>query len=191
MSITNALNYAKLTWGVYPTDSVNTVGYPALTLGAFLGASANVTGLTGGNPFYELAFTDASDTLGQTLATDQILMIEFQGSTVSGSTMGLDPNATEFSLYDNTSGVYLKAGQADVNTVAGWLAFDPALTTESLQEIRIGQGLAGGSGPAQSATVNSFDITTASAPEPSSVILLVTMLLAVAFVTRKRIVRDL
>jgi hypothetical protein len=186
MSITNDTNYAKLTWG--DDSSVSTPGYPAgLTLGNFGGATANVTDLSGGQPYYELAFTDSSDSLGQAAATDQILLIEFQGSTVSGSTMGLSTTGTEFNLYDNTSGAYLEGGQAVTNTIAGWLALFPSLDDESLQELRLAIGLAGGPGAGESATVNSFDVTGPSAvPEPTSLALLFTIVGATAWGARRR-----
>ena len=86
-------------------------GYPAgLTLGTLVGLSANVdfTGQAGDEPYYLLAFTDTSNSLGQTNAADQILMIEFHSSpTLSGNTLAVDPNATHFNLYDNDAGVYL------------------------------------------------------------------------------------
>jgi hypothetical protein len=186
MTIPGATNYAKLTW------AGTTPGYPAsLTLGNLSNISADVTGLSGGNPFYELAFTDPTDGLGQGNAGDQILMIEFQNSTVSGTTMGLDPNATEFNLYDNSTGTYLNGahGQQDVNTVAGWLAIDPFLSGDSIQEIRIGIGLAGGNGPGESATVNSFAITTA-VPEPTSLLLLFTILGATVWGIQRKHLRN-
>ena len=74
-------------------------------------------------------------------------MIEFQSSSLNGNTLALDPNATLFNLYDNTTGKYLNlgaGGQHDVNTLAGWLSADPFLKGEALGQIRIGIGMAGG-----------------------------------------------
>ena len=59
MSITDDTSYAKLTWG--DDSSVSTPGFPAgLTLGNLGGATADVTGISGGQPYYELAFTDST-----------------------------------------------------------------------------------------------------------------------------------
>jgi len=178
LTIGNATDYARLAW-----DS-SVPGYPAgLTLGNFGGASAQV-GLDGAldQPFYMLAFTDSTDGLGQTFATDQILMIEFQPSTASSNSMNLNTNTTLFNLYDNSQGFYLNGvhgGQQDTNTLAGWLAIDPFLDSEALQQVRIGIGLAGGSGPAQSVTVDSLNISggPATVPEPTSLLLLLTVVL--------------
>jgi hypothetical protein len=181
MSIPNAVNYAKLTF------SSTTAGYPAgLTLGGLSGLSAGVTlDAASDQPYYELAFTDLSDSLGQTAATDQILLIEFQTPTVSGGDLDLNPTSTLFNLYDNTSGMYLQGGQADAKTLATWLADFSSLSSEDVQQIRIGLGLAGGSGPAESVTVNSLDITTA-VPEPTSILLLFTVAGATLLSARRK-----
>jgi hypothetical protein len=177
LTIGNATDYARLAW-----DSTD-AGYPAgLTLGNFGGASAQV-GLDGAldQPFYMLAFTDSTHGLGQTFAADQILMIEFQPSTASGNSMNLNTNTTLFNLFDNTQGFYLNGvhGQQDTNTLAGWLGIDPFLGSEALQQVRIGIGLAGGSGPGQSLTVDSLNISggPAAVPEPTSILLLLTVVL--------------
>src|SRR5208283_3158626 len=80
MYIPNATTgYARLAW-----DST-VAGYPAgLTLGNLAGANADVAFTGDDQPFYMLAFTDSTDSLGQTDATDQILMIEFQSSSLTG-----------------------------------------------------------------------------------------------------------
>jgi hypothetical protein len=127
-------------------------------------------------PFYMLAFTDSGDSFLNTTTGDQILLIEFQGSTLSGAgdgTMVLDPTTTQFNLYDNTLGQYLESGQSDTNSLDGWIALDPNLSSDDVQQIRLGLGLSGGSGPAESLTVNSADVTEATAtPEPSCLLLL-------------------
>jgi hypothetical protein len=161
----------------------STPGYPAgLTLGGLVGASANVsfTGGVGAQPYYILVFTDSSDSLGQTAATDQIIMLEFQTTNLVGNTLALDPASTLFNTYDNTVGVYLKGGQQVTHSLDGWLTSDPGLASEKLEQIRIAEGLAGGSGPAESMTVNSLSVTTV--PEPSTLALFGAALLGLGFV---------
>jgi hypothetical protein len=186
MDVTTETDYARLMWDSSVTN------YPAgLTLGNLVGLSASVpafSGQPGDQPYYMLAFTDLSDSLGQTANTDQILMLEFQTTTLSGTTMAFDPNATQVNLYDNTSGFYLEGGQPDTETLAGWLATFPLLGAESLQQVRLGIGLAGGGTDPESITVNSLAITTpSSVPEPRGTsLLLVTALLGVGLVVRRR-----
>jgi hypothetical protein len=157
-------------------------GYPAgLTLGNLASLNADVLfspGQAGDQPYYLLDFTDSSDTLGQANATDQILLIEFQSSTLSGDSLAVDPNSTLFNLYDNTNGNYLEGGQSDTNTLAGWLSFDPSLAGESLNGVWLGIGLAGGGSNSESLTINSLDIEggPAAVPEPTSLLLLLTVL---------------
>ena len=168
--------YARLAW-----VSGTAASYPAgLALGGLLGLNADVvyTGPSDDQPFYMLAFTDSSNGLGQRASIDQILMLEFQSSTLSGNGLGLDPKTTEFNLYDNTAGEYLNqsnGGQQYTNTLAGWLSVDPFLASESLQEIRVGIGMAGGGSSPESLTVNSLDVTT---PEPTSLVLLLVLIAA-------------
>jgi len=72
-------------------------GFPAgLTLGGLGAASANVAFTTQGSdqPYFLLPFIDGSNSLRQASATDQILLIEFQPTTLAGNTLGLDPAAT-------------------------------------------------------------------------------------------------
>ena len=98
--------------------------------------------------------------------------------------MVADPSSTEFNLYDNTLGTYLESGQADVNTLAGWIALDPSLSSDALQQIDIGLGLAGGPSAPESLTVYSADVS--ETPEPSSLLLLGTGLLGLAFVVFRK-----
>ena len=192
MSLANLSGYAKLTW-----DSTSS-GYPAsLTLGNLSGVTASVTNSGTGQPFYMLAFTDPGDsyldttttapgTPGNTPAiTDQILLIEFQPSTISGGSMVVNPNTTLFNLYDNQQGFYMLSGQQDVNTLAGWIAADPSLAGDALQQIRIGIGMAGGSGGSESLTVDSANVSQIT-PEPSSLWLLGTGLLGLAVVVLRK-----
>ena len=154
MTIPNQTDYARLAWT--PGDT----GYPAgLTLGNLGGITASVA-LTAGTdqPYFMLIFTDPSDSLGQTASTDQILMLEFQPTTLSGAgddTLALNPTTTQFNLYDNTTGHLSQGGQHDTNSLDGWIALDSGLTDEDIQQIRLAIGLAGGPGPAESLTVNS------------------------------------
>jgi hypothetical protein len=190
MTIPNAVNYAKLTWD--PSNS----GYPAgLTLGNLGGVTASVTNSVGGQPYYELAFTDPGDSFLDTTTGDQILLIEFQSTTISGGNLVVDPSTTLFNLYDNTNGVYLEApggvpgaaGQQDTNTLDGWIALDPSLSSDAIQQLRIAIGLAGGNGPGEGLTVNSVDVTETATPEPSSVLLVGTGLLGLAFLVLRRV----
>jgi hypothetical protein len=186
MDIPTETDYARLRF-----DS-SVANYPAgLTLGNLVGLNAAVqdfTGQPGDQPYYILAFTDLTGGLGQNANTDEILMLEFQTTTLSGSTLAFDPNATQVNLFDNVTGVYLGTGQQDTNTLAGWLLADPFLTGESLQAIRIAIGLSGGGTNPESLTVNSLEITTASSvPEPrGTVVLLITALLGLGLVARRR-----
>jgi hypothetical protein len=184
MYIPDEADYARLAWDL-----------TGVTLGGLGGATAAVTNYVGSDqPYYMLIFTDSSNTLGQGAPTDQILMLEFQNPALTNgnTTLVLDPNATLFNLNDNTTGQYLNggnySGQQVTNTLNGWLASDSHLAGESLQEIRIGIGLAGGSGPSVSVTVNSLDLTTPSAvPEPTSIVLLLTVVGATWGIYRKQL----
>jgi hypothetical protein len=173
INIPASTDYGKLIF------SSSTAGYPAgLTLGGLGGLSAGVSFTSGGSdqPYFLLDFTDSSGSLGQALATDQILMIEFQPVALSGSgsTLAADPTSTLFNLYDNTTGDYLQGGQSDTETIDGWLALFPDLDSEDLDGIWVAEGLAGGDTGPDSLTVNSLTVTSASAavPEPSSIALL-------------------
>jgi len=166
-------------------------GYPAgLTLGNLSGLSANVDftpGVTGDQPYYLLAFTDSSNSLGQASATDQILMIEFQPSTLSGNTLAVDPNATLFNLYDNTVGSYLQGGQSHTNTLSGWRSTFSSLDNESLQGVWIAEGLAGGSsGVPETLTINSLSVDQKTVPEPATLALVGLGLAGIGFSRRNR-----
>jgi hypothetical protein len=186
MTIPNSQDYARLAW--VPGDT----GYPAnLTLGNIEGATASVA-LTSGTdqPYYMLVFSDLGDSFLGTTTGDQIPMLEFQPTTLSGpgnDILALDPATTQFNVYDNTKGVYLDGGQADTNSLSGWIALDPGLSSDDIQQIRLAIGLSGGSGPAESLTVNSLEVTeTAATPEPSSLFLLGIGLLGLAFVVFRK-----
>ena len=113
---------------------------PDMTVGDLAGATANVTYAGSDQPFYMLTFTNPSDSLGQTLASDQILMLEFQPTALSGvgnDTLAFSPNTTLFNLYDNTQGFYLGQGQSYVKTLDGWFIAEPSIIGDTLQQIRI------------------------------------------------------
>jgi hypothetical protein len=178
MNIPTESDYARLAW-----DS--TEGLPAgLTLGTLAGLSDNVVftaGQAGDQPYYMLAFIDPTHGLGQTFATDQILMLELQTTNLAGNTMTFDANTTQINLFDNTQGFYLNGGlggQQDTKSLAGWISIDPFLASESLQQVRVGIGLSPGGISPDALTVNSLDISTtpnAAVPEPTSILLLLTV----------------
>jgi hypothetical protein len=162
INIPDSTDYGKLQF------NAGMPGYPAgLTLGGVEGLNANVAfnGSGAEQPYFLLSFSDASQSLGQSSASDQILMIEFEANALSGSTLAVDPGSTLFNLYDNSTGNYLQGGQADTNTMDGWLADFTALDTEGLNGIWVAEGLTSGNSGPESLTVNSLSV---SVPEPSS-----------------------
>lgn len=182
LALANDTNYAKLMWNT-STDpnGPSTEAIPSdITLSDLPVVNANVTfnaDQADVSPFFMVSFSDPTDSLGQNNASDQILLIEFQNLGISGvgaTTMTLDPNATQFNLYDNTTGHYLLGGQADTNTVNSWLATYAALGSDSVNGIWLGEGLAGGpcvGDCTETLTVDSAQIAS-TAPEPSTLALL-------------------
>jgi hypothetical protein len=164
-------------------------GYPAgLTLNSLLGASADVSFSSGGSdqPYFALPFVDGTDGLGQGSATDQILLLEFQSNALSGSTLALDPSATLFNLYDNTTNKYLGTGQADTNTLDGWLTSDSFLASDSLGAIWTIEGLTGGDTGQDQLTVNALTVTYQPVPEPASIALFGTALIGLGVTSRRK-----
>jgi hypothetical protein len=192
MYISADTGYARLMWN-------STAGLPTVTLGNLGGATANVIFAAddpaNDQPYYMLAFIDPGDNLGEGQSGDQILMLEFHNTNLVGNTMAVDPNATEFNLFDNTQGFYLNGpsgGQQDTNTLDGWFAIYSSLSGDVLQQVRIGIGLAGGCGTgpcaasSETLTVNSLDISTV--PEPTSILLLGTLLLGLGRALTRKLV---
>jgi hypothetical protein len=131
-----------------------------------------------------MTFQDPSNVLGRP-AGDQMLLLEFQNSTVAGGHMLLNTATTQFNIYDNTTGDYF-LGQSNTNSLAGWLAAYPGLTGSGITGLRIGEGLAGPGctgNCSESLTVYSLDIS--STPEPVSVVLIGTGLLGLGWLKRK------
>jgi hypothetical protein len=183
LDIPASTDYGKLAF------SSGMSGFPTgLTLGGISGASANVAFTSQGSdqPYFLLPFVDSSDSLGQGTATDQILLIELQPTTLSGNTLGLDPNATLFNLYDNTTSTYLQGpnGQQNTKTLDAWLTEFVALSAEQLQGIWIGEGLTGSNTGADSLTVNS--LTLSSTPLPAALPLFATGLGAMGLLGWRR-----
>jgi hypothetical protein len=180
LSIPDSADYGKLQF----TSAMP--GFPVgLNLSNLLGMSANVSFTGADQPFFLLPLVDSSDNLGQTNPTDQILLIEFQTSTLTDAdtTLAGDPASTLFNLFDNTTGIYLQGGQSDTNTIDGWLSAFPSLGSQDLQGVWIGLGLSGGSGPAESLTVNSLSL---DVPEPASMALLGVGVFGLGVLRRRR-----
>jgi hypothetical protein len=189
MSISVDTDYARVAWDPSVT------GWPAgLTLGNLAGINADVAFAadnSGDQPYYMLAFTDPGGLAGGGAIGDTILMLELNDTNLVGNTMAFDPNATLVNFFDNTQGFYMGTGQQDTETLDGWLSTYSFLNGVALDQVRIGIGLAGGCGPglcSESVTVNSLDILTpnAAVPEPTSILLLGTLLLGLGrALTRK------
>lgn len=181
LSLPASTDYGKLEF------SSSVPGYPSsLGLGGLLGLSANVSTTGSDQPYFMLAFTDPSDSLGQAASGNQILLIEFQPSTLSGDTLAMDPNTTLFNLYDNTTGTYLQGpnGQQNKKTLAAWLTEFPSLGDETLQGVWIGEGLDSGNTGAESVTINSLAMS--YVPEPASISLIAVALAGIGLSRRKR-----
>jgi len=158
-------------------------GYPSgLTFSNLAGIDATVSNVSGDQPYFFLSFNDNA------LAPnpgDQLLFIEFQlNNVVGGTSMPVDPASTLFNLYDNTTGVYLAGGQADVHTLDSWISADPSVAGDSIASIDLVNGLSGGcsqGGCPASFTADSVSVTesVAATPEPASIVSLATGLLSI------------
>jgi hypothetical protein len=96
-----------------------------------------------------------------------------------------------FNLLDNTTNTYLEGGQADAQTLDYWLTTFSGLDSESIQQIRLAIGLAGGNclTCSESLTIDSLDIEeTAATPEPETISMVATgmFVLAGALAMRRR-----
>lgn len=120
MTIPSDKDEAKLYW--VPGNT----GYPAgLTLGNLPGINASVSfspGTGGDQPYFMFSFTNPGDSFLNTTTGDQILLIEFQPSALSGpgnDTLAFNPATTLFNLYDNAgAGRYL---EGDNKTRTLWI----------------------------------------------------------------------
>jgi hypothetical protein len=147
-----------------------------------------------GQPYYSLYFTDPGGLTGGNIG-DAVEMLEFQANALSGpgdDALALDPATTLFDIIDfNTGGGYIAGGQAGAKTLDNWVASDPALASVPTW-VGIQLGVAGGcpenGSCSETLTINSADYTEAPAatPEPSSLLLLGTGLLGLAFVAFRR-----
>jgi hypothetical protein len=150
-------DYARLEW----TGTGLTLGSIGVT-----NATVTFTAVAAGDqPYYMMTFQDSGDVLGAPVG-DQMLMLEFQTSTVSGNSMLLDPSATLFNIYDNTTSTYFLGGQSNAHPLDYWLALYPALTSYAITGFRIGEGLAGGSCGSCSETLVIDSVDVAAPPKP-------------------------
>ena len=179
MYIPTNTDYARLEW----TGT-------GLTLGNIGVANATValTSGAGDQPYYMMTFQDPGDVLRAT-AGDQMLMLEFQPSTVSGTSMVLDPSTTLFNVYDNDAGTYFLGGQSNAHPLNYWLGLYPALSGDAVTGFRIGEGNAGGCSTgdcSETVTVYSVDVGTNTAtPEPRSLPVIGGALLLAAMFRKK------
>jgi hypothetical protein len=168
--------YARLAW-----TNQGTGGVPAgLTLGDLTGLDASVifsADVAVDQPFYEITVQDATDPLGLTSSSDQLMFLEFQPTNLVGTNMAASAGTTLFNMYDNTSGVYLNGphGQQDAQTLDYWFTQYPDLSGEAITSLRVGIGMDGGcnSEPcSETAIINSLVVNPAvSTPEGGSQIL--------------------
>ena len=104
---------------------------------------------------------------------DQILMLEFQPTTVAGGNMALNPGSTLFNLFDNATGFYLQGGQADARTLDSWFGSFSGMSADAITGLRIGEGLAGGCSANCSETLTVYSVDAGGAtPEPATTVLL-------------------
>jgi hypothetical protein len=171
-------------------------GFPtSLTVGNLGSLNAPVlftSGEAGDQPYYDLAFYTTDNSLGAGTSGDLITMLENQPVNISGGSLSMNAGTTLFDIYDwtqsNNTGqnVYLAGGQSDTNSLAEWVALYPSIGSDAFYAIDIGIGSATytGTGSPDGMTVNSLDIT--ETPEPSSLLLLGTGLLGLAFVVFRK-----
>lgn len=169
---------ASVYWG---SSSNGSTGLTVGNIGSF-NTSVAFSGAAGAEPYYILDFKDASGLFGET-SGDKILMIENQSGNLIGNDMLLNPNATLFNVFDDTTETYLLSGQADVKTLDAWLALYPGLSNiPTWVGVEMGNG---GSGVPATMTVYGADYTVT--PEPSSLLLLGSGLVSLAGILRRKL----
>ncbi|MGN6591121.1 MAG: PEP-CTERM sorting domain-containing protein [Sphingomicrobium sp.] len=112
-----------------------------------------------------MSFIDGINSLGRVNAADQILLIEFQPTTLAGNTLGSIPlQSVQFiRQYSMRVPARLPIGQ---NTLDAWLSMFAALGSEQLQGNWIAEGLTATNTGAESLTINSLDV--AATPLPAT-----------------------
>ena len=187
IAIPSNTDYAKLQW-----NASNTPAYPVVNPGNVTGLNTSVSFLSGqpsDSPYFLLAFHDSSNSLGQTLASDQILAIEFSSLGISGASptnMTMNPASTPFVLYDNTQGFYLPGHtQANPMTLNAILGADPSISGDILEETWLAIGLSGGCGGSCAESLAVDSMSESYTPEPGTMGLMLTGLGA-AFAVRRR-----
>jgi len=181
MDIPTNTDYARLAW----TGTGLTLGTLGLT-----NATVTLVAPAGDQPYYMMTFQDTGDVLGAP-SGDQMLMLEFQSSTVSGNNMALDPSTTLFNIYDNTAGTYFLGGQSNAHPLDYWLTTYSALSTDTIDGFRIGEGLAAGCSLAscsESLTIDHVDVGS-TVPEPATWSFMVLGLLGLAVAGRRKMVK--